>query len=571
MSGRAMRREHAEVSLVALVALLLACPIVSGRLLAGHDVATYLMYAQQVAAGAREGVLLPAWAADLNGGYGGPGLLLYPPFVNVLHAIPLAAGLPAPFALGAVSVLGLFLSGLSARWWLRAEGWSAAALPAALVYMAAPYRMLDLYERTNLSEHWAFVFPPLILAAAAVRASRPARVLLTAAGVAGLLVTNTPLALLFSLLFAVWFVAPGGLGSRRPEVLGGAALGAALAAFLLVPQALSSRWVVTELWYGPAAKGFGPAANTLFSAAALDRPFNLRVSAVILGTALLAGAAYFSSRGGESRSRLFWGAAALVALALTLPPSGALWEAVPLVARVQFPWRLGAVSTLALAALLARAARPGAAWTVFCLAAAGSLPLIGASTTTVEEAFPPSARTVAPCTTAPNPEAVAQAWGEARNAWMRNPQLRDVWYVPRTAAPGLVGEVFGDAPAVYPAFRERAAVVPAEPGAPVYPVLCGPLDREVDVLLAAPSGVVLRTFLLPGIEGRLDGRPAPARQDPRSGLLSVEAPAGAHRVGWRWRAPAPVVAGRWISVVSLVVSAALGLAAARRPAAAPRS
>ena len=70
-----------------LEALVAGLPLLAGRILGGHDVATYLMYAPQVAGLMREGTFLPAWAAELNGGFGGPGLLFYPPLVNVPHAL----------------------------------------------------------------------------------------------------------------------------------------------------------------------------------------------------------------------------------------------------------------------------------------------------------------------------------------------------------------------------------------------------------------------------------------------------------------------------------------------------
>jgi hypothetical protein len=151
-----------EVAILLLAAVLLGFPLLSGSVLAGHDTRTYLMYASQVAANAREGILLPAWAPDLNGGYGGAGLLFYPPLVHVLHAVPCLAGVPAILSVGLLAAAGFFVSGLAAWGWLRAEG-RPAALAGALVYVGAPYRLVDVFERSALSEHWAFVFPPLIL------------------------------------------------------------------------------------------------------------------------------------------------------------------------------------------------------------------------------------------------------------------------------------------------------------------------------------------------------------------------------------------------------------------------
>ena len=191
-------RPATEAAVVLLAALVAGLPLLAGRILGGHDVATYLMYAPEVAGLLREGTFLPAWAADLNAGFGGPGLLFYPPLVNLPHALLLLAGLPPAVGTGLVAVAVLAASGLAVLAWMRSSGLAEGALAAALVYVVSPYRLVDLYERTALSEHLAFLFPPLVLAALA--ASRPAsplrRTALVALAVAGLLLSNLPAAVL---------------------------------------------------------------------------------------------------------------------------------------------------------------------------------------------------------------------------------------------------------------------------------------------------------------------------------------------------------------------------------------
>lgn len=563
-----------EVGLLLFAALLLGGPLAFGRLPAGHDVATYLMYGREAAANLREGIALPSWAAELNGGFGGPGLLLYPPLVSVLHAALFLAGLPLPVALSLSGLAGLLVSGLSARLWLRAAGAGSAALPAALVYMAAPYRILDLYERTNLSEHWAFVFPPLVLYAAAAALPRGRRVGLVALAVGGLLLTNTPLALLFAALFAAWLVSPAGPVGRRVDVAAGAALGAGIAALLLVPQAFASRWIATELWYGPAARGFRPSENGLFSSSALDGPFNLRASVAVVATVLLLAVAGLAWRPESRSGRAFWLGAGLAALVATLGPVGPVWDAAPLLSKAQFPWRLGAVLTLALAAAVghARTSRAGA-----LLAAVGALagaPFVGASTTTWGLAAPigaPGAReAAAPGGVEAAKGSSTEAWTESRNVWMRNPRLTDVWYIPRSLAPAGVAELFQGGRAVYPALGEKLAAVPSDAEARVVEVHRARLRRAVEVETQAGGLVVLRALDLPGFSVSVDGRPARAERDAASGFLAVRVPEGRHLVAWAWTAPPGLVAARAISAASALAALALVFLSRRRPAA-PRS
>jgi hypothetical protein len=354
----------------------------------------------------------------------------------------------------------------------------------------------------------------------------------------------------------------------------------ALGAFLLAGQSLAGAWTRTEIWYGAtAARGFRPTENGLFSSLALDREFNVRVSLVIVGTFLLIALGVLGemgSRRGRSNERFFWGGAGLLALLSTLPGAGVVWEAVPVLSKLQFPWRVGAVLTLIFSALLVKVERRSLRFVLTFTVLAAALPFLGSSTTLIEGLLSQRTAKAAPsaaCTVAPSPEAVATAWGDVSNLWMRNPLLLDVWYVPRSAAPGLVAEVFGDGAPIYPALRRQVAFAPAEPDAPVRVVTCRHPNREVEIELQSASQVVLRAFFFPGFTVRVDRRLVSAEQDPRSGLLSVSLPAGVHRVEWSWAAPPRVFFARGVSGFSLIVLSALVLMAGFRKEekAAPRS
>ncbi|MBK8596002.1 MAG: hypothetical protein IPN83_10520 [Holophagales bacterium] len=541
-----------EAAVVVLTALVAGLPLLAGRVLGGHDVATYLMYAPQVAGLLGEGTFLPAWAAELNGGFGGPGLLFYPPLVNVPHALLLLAGIPPAVGTGLVAVALLALSGLAVLAWMRAWGLAEGALAAALVYVASPYRLVDLYERTALSEHLAFLFPPLVLAALA--SARPAsplrRTALVALAAAGLLLSNLPAAILTGVALAAVVLFPATGEGRRTVAISGALLGAGLAAFALVPAALSGRWCATELFYSGGSPYFRPSQHVLFGPAELNPEFGRRVSWAVVALAALLAIAFVAGRlrGRPDPRRGLWGAIALVAFLALLPPAGPAWDVIPVLSKLQFPWRLATVLTLALPPLVALAPRRAA----IALVAAGALasvPWYGRFTAPLAavpaEAPPPAA----PGTAFPDPQDVHDSAGRSAHPWMQNPGLLDVWFVPRTVPPVSWREVVeGSAPSSAPSLR-RAPV--ASRAGPVRWNVTRWDRLSKSATVEGPGGALLiRQLYFPGFRVEVDGAQRPVRPDPPTGLLSVEIPAGRHDVAWSWTPFGPLPAARAVSAAA---------------------
>jgi len=545
-------RPGTESAAVVLAALVAGLPLLAGRILGGHDVATYLMYAPQVAGLMREGTFLPAWAADLNAGFGGPGLLLYPPLVNLPHALLLLAGIPPAVGTGLAAVAVMALSGLAVLAWMRAWGLAEGALAAALVYVVSPYRLVDLYERTALSEHLAFFFPPLVLAALA--ASRPAsplrRSALVALAAAGLLLSNLPAALLMGAALAAVVLHPATGGGCRTVAIPGALLGAGLAAFSLVPAALSGRWCATELFYSGGSRYFRPSQHVLFGPAELNPEFGQRVSWAVVALAALLAAAFVAGRlrGPSDPRRGLWGAVALVAFLALLPPAGRAWDVLPLLSKIQFPWRLATVLTLALPPLVALLPRR-AAFALVVAAAMASVPWYGRFTAPLEAVPVEAPAAAAPGTAFPDPRAVYDAAGLSSHPWMRNPALLDVWFVPRTVPPAFWREVVeGRAPSSAPSLR--AAPVASRSGPVRWSVTrWDRLSRSATV--EGPEGsLLIRQLYFPGFRVRVDGTERPVRPDPPTGLLAVEVAAGRHEISWSWAPFGPLQAARAVSATS---------------------
>lgn len=545
-----------EAAAVVLAAILVGLPLLGDRLLAGHDVTTYLAYAAQGAALAREGAFLPAWGADLNGGFGGPGLLLYPPLVNVPHVLLLLAGIPPAVGIGLAAVILLGLSGIALLAWLRADGLAEAALPAALVYVLSAYRLVVIYERSALSENLAFVFPPLVLLAlvASRPLSRARRVVLVALPVAGLLLSNLPAAALFGSVLATVVLHPATGAGRRGVAIAGAFLGAGLATFALLPAAFASRWCATELFYSGNAQFFRPSRHTLFGPAELNPAFGRSVSWALVVLAGLAIFAFLAGRrsGAPDGRRSLWAIVAFAAFLATLSPAGWLWDRLPVFSKLQFPWRLATVLTLAVATLVAHLPRR-AAFVLAGIAAAAALPWWGRSVSPLSSLPLSSDSRTVTGSRFPNPVLVRDAAGLSTSRWIRNPLLLDPWFVPR------------DVPIPFwEALVSSGWTSVARPPLGQAPVasLLGPLSARVrswgplsgHVEAETPAGpLLLHQFAFAGHRVFVDGVEVGARPDGRTGLLSIDVPAGRHEVAWRWE-PFPFLRGA--RLVSLLASCA---------------
>jgi len=549
MEYRGGVRDRFHVLVLVLVMLVVGLPLVGGRVLAGHDIVTYLIYAQQTAISLGEGEVFPAWGGGFNAGYGSPALIFYPPLTSYVNAIPVLVGIPVAVGVWVLALLAHLLSGLALFGWLRSAGLGRSALPAAIVYMVAPYRFVDLYLRSALSEHWAFVWPPLILwVAASRRLSRPMRVALTALLVAALLLTNLPMAVLFGIALAIWFSLSSRLSGMRLPIVIGVGLGFAVAAFALVPQALSSSFFDTERYYGAAAGKFRPSANTLFSGGFGAWNLNTLFSLVLVLTCVLALAVYLSLGRAERRNRgarlAILGAVAGVAIASG--PMGPIWDVLPVFSKLQFPWRVSAVMTLAVALLVARL-EPRRAWMIVIVTAVVTAPFSGWDRTAPASTFiRPQPPPTEPGTVFPDPYT---AWQAGSGGWYwRHENLAEPWLLPRNQRPFLFPDLAGVPAVELDLIRSRPAVMPDQSAGLIRVIEWGQVRRTLEV--KSPEGGVLLWRLIPFPEMRVtvDGRGVNVAEDAVTGLLSHPVPAGEHIVRWTWR---PFPALRWARGVSL--------------------
>lgn len=109
-----------------------------------------------------EGNIIPRWAANLNWGYGHPILMFLYPLPSHIASLFHFLGFSFVDSVKFVFGLAFVLSGVFMFLWVRQFLGEIPGFIAALLYLFAPYRFVDLYVRGAIGEHVAFVFPPLI-------------------------------------------------------------------------------------------------------------------------------------------------------------------------------------------------------------------------------------------------------------------------------------------------------------------------------------------------------------------------------------------------------------------------
>jgi hypothetical protein len=340
-------------SLLTAVTLILGYPLILKGYLQGDDGAVHVLWAQQYLKSIHSGIVFPQWVADANLGCGNATFIFYPPFVFYIYTLINLFTNNVLVILNVAAILGIWLSGLTMYTFCRNHMGKVCSLLSAIVYMALPYHLVDLYNRSALAEFWSFVWLPLIfLFIEQVRENPRIGMSGLAVFYSALIVTHLPTALLVSpvlIAYSLFLHANGGgfrVLLRRILPL---PLGLGLSAFYLLPVIFERRFV--DIASINNYEWFWLSNNFLFSRTAGDIGFNHYLSIIAIWTTLLCVAGIFvKSLDGTHPRRLnscilFFGASALVLFVMMLSPSNGLWKVLPFLNQVQFPWRVMTLTT----------------------------------------------------------------------------------------------------------------------------------------------------------------------------------------------------------------------------------
>lgn len=298
------------------------------------------------------------WSQDMGYEYGYPLFNFYPPLPYYTGQLFHVFGLSFVDTVKALVVLTFLISGLT-MYLLAQEFWGRwGGLVAAVLYVYAPYHAVEIYVRGAMDEFFSSAFFPAVYWSLykVVTEKKPVYVMLSAFFIAMLMLSHNPILMIFAptavawVLF--WLVKTKNFSAIFPLGLSGLwALG--LAAFFTLPVIFEQQYVHVEtltmgyfnylahyvginqlffsrFWgYGPSV--LGPNDGMSFQIGYLH--WGLLIAAGLLIIKELKKKPYLSVM-----TALMIGIT-LVALFMIHPRSVNIWNALPPLSFLQFPWR----------------------------------------------------------------------------------------------------------------------------------------------------------------------------------------------------------------------------------------
>jgi hypothetical protein len=361
-------RQITGPAVILLAALVATAPQLFEHNSCGHDFDFHLVSWLDAQASWRHGIFYPHWSPSANYGAGEPRFVFYPPLTWMLGA---ALGLATPwkvmplpysFWIGVpIIITFLFLAGtgLATRALARQSLDDGPATLAGCAALFSGYALFTAYERSAFGEmtggFWISLLLLLMLrdrgeGDSAWHGAFDRSAVALALALAGSWLSNAPLGVMASYLMAgVALVRAAMLRSWVPvlRATAAAALGLGVSAFYLVPASVEQRWV--EIRQATDDPGSMIENSWMFAQHAnVDLELHdvelLKVSVIGLTMITVAAGGLFVAwrRGRLPAKAEWWLPLALIpaiVLLLQFPLSLPVWNALPKLRFLQFPWR----------------------------------------------------------------------------------------------------------------------------------------------------------------------------------------------------------------------------------------
>ncbi len=339
-------------------------PLFSKWLVWGHNCTIDLARQLELHHLIRQGISYPRWCADLYFGYGSPLFNFYAPGGYWVGEIFAFAGANALWALKLAYFCGILLAGVGMFFLVRELWGPVSGAASAILYVSAPYLLLNVYVRASIGEVLCFAWIPLTLFffLKGLRGSRTHTVFGAFFGAAVIFTHNITALLFFPAL--IFFVVLNSVWSRDlrrlAEGLFGCGLALGLSALFWLPVLVEKRFVhgdqiLTDgaYWYAGNFLRLSCLFEPRWGFGTGDPSDTISLQLGTLHWILLIASAvvsFWKRRLVEASHVFLWivfGCSVFCMFSISKP----FWGLFPFVRFVQFPWRLLLLATFASSAL----------------------------------------------------------------------------------------------------------------------------------------------------------------------------------------------------------------------------
>lgn len=502
----------------------------------------------------RSGDLFPRWVPHYYFGYGSPIFHFYGPLPYYVAEGFLLAGADAARALQCTLFATWLAAALAMFLFARDFLSRPASVAAGVLYLLAPYHLVDMNVRHALGEHVAFIWIPLAIWGCAGGIARPSalRFAVGALAVAALPLTHNITAMLALPVICAWCAFEAFRAKSIPKLALAAlsvATGLAVSAFFWLPAFVEKDLVfareslteeffqfghhfvyASQLFWSP--WGFGGSRPGISD----DRmSFQIGLVHWTGVAATLVMLHVTRGRWRTDRTRAEW--PVLTALAvfigaafMTTSLSVHVWHNIPLLAFVQFPWRfltLAAFGSSLVAAFAVDAIpwrSPRFAWMASLAVIAACAVAYGSWARPRAAMWHPGARLSVPVESGDLGRLDANEYEDMR------PRLT----LDRVVASGDTGTSRDDylprTVSEKPSQPADALAWILETGEEPPATHLGPNRYRFDVSTASPVHLLFNQFSFPGWEARIDGEEIETLIDNRHGAIVVPIPEGRHDI-----------------------------------------
>jgi len=561
----ASRMDYLLLFLLTLPALY---PLFGSGIFASHDGLHHIFRLYDLAQGLQGGGVYPRWLPDLGFGYGYPLLNYYAPFAYYLALPFMAFGSDPILALKIVYMLGFFGASFGMYTLARPLLGRPGAVLAAATYTYLPYHLADAYVRGALPEFLAFAWIPFILWGVyrTIVDESAEHAILAGLGLVVLVLTHnlsTVLAAPLILLFALTVAWRKGKWKSLKQLSIAALLAVLMTTFYWLPALVEVDAIrASQIHQAPALirsqlvpikesiSPFIPYRYFPNQGRPTEHPFSLVAVLLSLSALFFMLLRWRRLQPEQHIWIVLCGIAVLGSAFMMWPASAWLWQNVPGLPYLQFPWRWQLIASLGTAGLVGcwmmeirrptRSWQPqpgGLEWAIVLgvsalVAAAGLLEL-----PVNRQLYPGEDRILVHDDVSLEGMAAyeyelflaTRVWDDPRAleyvpAWVTVPATELIL----SPATPRVGETAGDS-ALDSLIVQRHT----------------PTRYDLHVSASAETALRLHTFYFPGWRAKVDGQPVETYPSSSLGLLTLPVPAGEHDVRVRFVNTLP----RWIGMV----------------------